>query len=676
MTRGPRRPPGTPPLVAGMLAMLVVSLATAVVATPAPAQDSTHARVRRKPPPGRPAPRVSVPDTTPHIHITIDTTHVDSLALDTLRRLVIQDSARAVRTRDSAQSAAACRGRRITQIAIRPQPPYVAAPSGNPRLARLLRRLTELHATTRDAVIRRFLAVRVGEVCEDIRLAESERLLRAQPFIQSARLSAYADGPDGVRIDVFTVDELAAEIGIGVEGQAPLIDMLRLGNGNLLGRALRVSGEWAYATGYPDRWGGEIADYQVLGRPWVGAVTAIRDHVGGNVDASLSHPYFTLLQRLGWQVAGGSDHDYIVFRHPGEHAPALDLVRQYANAGALFRLGRPTRFDAPATPDGRPIRYSELALIGAAVSHEDDAIGRAPVRLTGTGAVVDTTAATAAAFAGRYASHDSRRINALFGLRAVRYLTVRGFDALLGEQDVPLGIQAGGVAGHSLPWLGPNQDPDVFVSGRVDMASGTTRWILRASAEAEARRDERTRDWDGLIASGRAAWYLKPTLSQTLIVSADGALGERVRVPFELLLGDARAGVRGYTGAEVGGASRAVGRFEYRHLVRMPWSVLRAAASWGLAGFLDAGRVWSGDAAFGTTSPIVAGAGVGLLVGIPRASRQLWRLDLAAPLVPQPHAGWELRVTFSSATRVWWTEPPDVLRSRERTVEPTLFSYP
>jgi hypothetical protein len=86
--------------------------------------------------------------------------------------------------------------------------------------------------------------------------------------------------------------------------------------------------------------------------------------------------------------------------------------------------------------------------------------------------------------------------------------------------------------------------------------------------------------------------------------------------------------------------------------------------------------VWAGDIPFGTTSPTVASAGAGLLVGVPRASRSLWRVDVAEPLVAQPRAGLEVRVSYSSAARVWWTESPDVTRSRERTVTPGLFSYP
>lgn len=91
---------------------------------------------------------------------------------------------------------------------------------------------------------------------------------------------------------------------------------------------------------------------------------------------------------------------------------------------------------------------------------------------------------------------------------------------------------------------------------------------------------------------------------------------------------------------------------------------------------MTTGRVWAGDVPFGMTLPVVAGTGLGLLVGVPKESRQLWRIDVSAPLVPQPHTGWEVRISTSTAVRLWWTEADDVTRSREQTVTPDLFSYP
>ncbi|MFI5249935.1 MAG: hypothetical protein ACHQTF_08190 [Gemmatimonadales bacterium] len=669
-------------LVAGLVAGLVVPGGRAM------AQDTTRARHPRPdslhPVPPQAPSDTMVPtftDTTtrdrpgtvpPPFHL--DSGSVDSLALDTLRRGVHRDSMRASAVRDSMQNAVNCNGRRISAIDIRPQPPYLGIPA-NSKLAAFLRQAARWHSTTRGPIIRRFLALRVGGRCTEERRVESERLLRAQPFIQSAHVTAFDDGQGGVRLDVYTVDELAGEIQVGIGRLAPFINALRLGNGNLLGNAMRVTGNWAHTPNYADQIGGEFADFQTFGHPWVFDASAQRAHVGGDIDASMSHPYFVDLQSIGWRVAGGSDHDYFQFRNPGDvYAPTLDVERVYFNAGGLLRIGNPSA-GRVNTGDSTVRRINHLAIVGLAVSHERDGIGGGPVLITPTGLQHDTTTATANEFAGHFGAHTEDRLNLLVGVRAVRYITVVGMDALLGEQDIPLGGQFSAVVGRSAAWLGSGAH-DLFLSGRLDLAAGSRNSVIRGGIESEARHDEASGRWDGLITSGRAAWYIKPGLARTIIISTDIAYGQRLRVPFQLALGDANGGVPGYLGTNVAGAARGVGRAEYRTLFRPPLHFLRTAATWGLAGFVDGGRVWAGDIPFGTTSPTVGSAGVGLLVGVPRASRQLWRVDLAQPLVSQPRSGLEIRVSYSSAARVWWTESPDVTRSRERTVTPSLFSYP
>ncbi len=613
-------------------------------------------------------------DTTHLIHITVDTANVESFALDTLRRAVIRDSVRSRNRRDSALSATACQGRRITLIAIHPHPPIFFTPSNDPAVAARVRRLNALHATTRRGVIRRFLAFRVGDVCTEVRRLESERLLRAQPFLDRVRIVAARDGPNGVRLEVVTIDALAAHFGISFENRPPVINLLALGNGNLFGSAVRVDGLWSFEEGYRDEFSGQITDYQFLGHPWVADVRANLAHVGQQIDGSVSHPYFTNLQRMAWRIAGGNLQNYFQFVRPGGVYPALDFQQSYANVGGLFRLGNPSRFESTG-PTNVAVQYSNVVLVGAALSHESDGVAGRPLDLTAAGPVPDTTVGSPP-FGGRYPAHNVRRINGLVGFRGLHYLTVRGFDSLLGEEDVPIGLQASGVVGRSVPWFGGAGDPDTFVSGRVDVGTGSGRSVLQGGLEAEARRDLHTAEWDGIVASGHAALYVKPSLSQTMILTVDGAFGQRVIVPYELTLSDRIGGVEGYDGARVAGGIRLVSRAEYRHLFRMPWALLRSAASWGLSGFVASGRIWNGDVPFGETSPIVAAAGGGLLVGLPIESRQLWRVDVAAPLIPQPHTGWVLRISTTTAVRLGWLEPRDVSRSQEQTVTPDLFSYP
>jgi hypothetical protein len=174
-----------------------------------------------------------------------------------------------------------------------------------------------------------------------------------------------------------------------------------------------------------------------------------------------------------------------------------------------------------------------------------------------------------------------------------------------------------------------------------------------------------------MVSSGRLAWYLKPAASHVLIGSLEFAGGWRMRVPFQLRLGDRQGGVRGYAGSRTAGSVRSVARIEER------WRIggLTEHVAVGLATFADAGRVWAGDAPFGVDSGTKVGLGTGLLVAFPPQSQRLWRLDLAVPVSPDRHASWEVRLT-GVWTRTFWREPGDVARGRAGAAPSTIFIWP
>src|SRR5688572_29691823 len=124
-----------------------------------------------------------------------------------------------------------------------------------------------LHVTTRPGIIRRYILLDENQPCTELRRSESERLLRAQPFLADAQVTAVPDG-DGVRIEVETIDELSIIVGGGIQGQAPMVNAVRLGEGNLMGEGIFVSGEWRDGGAYRDEISGRIVDYQLFGRPY------------------------------------------------------------------------------------------------------------------------------------------------------------------------------------------------------------------------------------------------------------------------------------------------------------------------------------------------------------------------------------------------------------------------
>src|SRR5882762_1671467 len=98
----------------------------------------------------------------------------------------------------------ACAGQPINDIVIYADAPTVANLARWPRLAAFAR---AMHATTRTELIRRFLLLDRGEPCNELRRAESERILRAQPFLAEAEAFVVASEGGGVDLEVRTSDE-------------------------------------------------------------------------------------------------------------------------------------------------------------------------------------------------------------------------------------------------------------------------------------------------------------------------------------------------------------------------------------------------------------------------------------------------------------------------------------
>jgi hypothetical protein len=308
------------------------------------------------------------------------------------------------------------------------------------------------------------------------------------------------------------------------------------------------------------------------------------------------------------------------------------------------------------------------AFIGGLITDEQVAPASQAVIVTDSGFVADTSTP----LAGPFAAVNNTRLNAVVGVSAIDFLTVRGFDALLGAQDLARGVQLGAIIGRGVSWFGAG-DHDLFLAGDGYVGLGSATSFAALRVEGEWRQDRQSGRWESVVGSGRLAWYVKPVPAMIVIGSAEFSGGWRWqdRFPFQLRLGDREGGVRGYSGSRQAGAVRNVGRFEVRRSIG---TVTRHVAL-GLATFVDAGKVWAGDAPFGANSSTQVGVGAGLLAAIPPQSRQLWRLVFAVPVSPDPHARWELRLSVSRA-RGFWREPGDVARARAGASPSTIFAWP
>ncbi len=541
-----------------------------------------------------------------------------------------------------------CKGEVVTRIEIEPSPPFRV--TGDRIWQRAGRFVAKQHMTTKPAVIRRFLALQVGDRCTELRRTESERILRAQPFLADATVLAFPDGSGGVILGITTVDEVSLILAAGFSGRSPHVHRFKLGEANLFGDAMYLSGEWKNSQQFRDVYSGRFTDYQFLGRPYQLHMQGGRRQLGSDWDTELSHPFLTDLQRLSWRTTAGNSDDYYFFRRPGAVPVGLLVGRSYSDIGGVIRFGPP---------------LGRVALLGGSLSFEDEDPRGLPKLVTEAGLVDDTSTV----LINRYTKHQTSRVNALWGVRDIAFIRGSGFDALEGTQDLRTGVQLATLVGKGVTFLRGKED-DWFASTALFAGAGGDLFYTALDISGEGRRGENG-VWDGILAHGRAALYMKPIPRHTIVTDLAWSGGWRQRIPFQLTFADRDGGMRGFRKSDAGGARRIIARAEDRFLVGR----YKQVATLGVAGFVEAGKLWAGDSPFGVDTPLSGSVGFSILGAAPPQSRRLWRMDFAFP-VRGDGSRFEVRVTSFDLTRTFRVEPRDIYNSRERSVPSNVFNWP
>ncbi len=543
-----------------------------------------------------------------------------------------------------------CKGQIISRIEVSARPPFESR--GTSLQRRLVRQLTQLHSTTNPEIITRFLALKPGMACSELRRHESERILRAQPYLADASVTAYPDDLGGVYLSVITVDEVSIVLGGGGSGSSPYLKLFRFGEENVMGEATSIIGQWRYSENFRDNFSAQVIDYQFLGRPYQLNLQGARNELGGNWAVELSHPFLTDLQRYSWRTTAGSREDYRYFRREENlERLAVLLQRSYADMGGVVRVGRP----------------GKLALIGASVSYEDEMPESFPT-LIGFGTVQRDTASV---LQSRYSRKRVTRINALAGVRRLSFVRVTGLETLDGTQDVRQGFELATVLGRGMGmWGGTNQD--LFGSANVYLGGGTPSAYGVIEGTVEGRHDDGAENWDGVLAAGRVSGYVKPAVRHTLYSALEFSGGWDQRIPFQLTFADKDGGPRGYRNSWLAGGERLVLRLEDRIFI----GHVKQFASVGIAPFMDFGKLWAGDVPFGVDSRLNTSIGISLLASVPPRSQRMWRLDVMYPLNRDTGARLKFRLFNREFSSIFWKEPADVARNRERSIPTSVFNWP
>lgn len=542
-----------------------------------------------------------------------------------------------------------CRGQRIDSITIVSVAPTVTGLRNVPVVGNVAR---ATHIVTRPDVVRGYLLLRRGDACSELRRAESERILRSQPFLADATIETVANDRGGVDLAVRTVDEVSLVLSGSVSGKDPVVRAVKLGSSNLAGLGVTTAVGWRHQPAFDDRLELRIVDHQFVGRPYILAFTSLREPLGRDDRAELTFPFRTDVQRYAWRTMAGESRAHATFAARDSGLLALGFEREYAEAGGIIRIGPP----------------GKLSLLGLSVTNERARPDTTAELITGVGMFDDT----AAAFAGRFRDTHAARVNVLLGLRGLRFMRTRAMDALRATQDIPVGLQVGTLVGRGTRMLGASTE-DLFVASDLYLGFGTPRLTYRLQLQGEGRRARGSREWDGLVGSGRLARHARVSTRRTRILVVEWSATSRVLVPHALSLGSAEGGLRGYRDVPLVGSRRLVGRWDERLFLGSPFE----QGDVGISLFADAGQMWAGDLPYAASTPLHGAVGASLLVAFPMNSTRMWRLELATPLRRVPGAGgWQLRLLHRDLTAFFWREPPDVDAARARAVPASVYSWP
>lgn len=547
---------------------------------------------------------------------------------------------------DSTQSH--CAGKTITAIDVNPQPPAVVGrdPSA---FRRGVQHVLFQSGTTHESKVRAFLLAHVGEKCSDDLLPELARVIRAEPYIASSKVTAESDGADGVKLTVETVDEVPVIIGGGVTHGG--LSNVKYGNSNIAGSGLLASGQWQTGHDYRDGLSLTLRQFGVANQPIVAELDARREPLGGSFSAGVTRPFLSDLEHIAWYMGGTHENAYRQFVRPSANPELLPVARDVWSTGAVARFS-----------------WKQAGLlIGPVLTYEHARPGSVGLIASDSGLLTGDTST----FKNRYTTYRTFRGGLAAGVRWLDYMRVRGFDALLGEQDVARGIQVAGTIERGLD-IANVTDRTSLVSLDVYSGVGTPRSFVGLAMQGEELPAGGGDSWSSAALSGRSAWYVRPSEDRTFIAGAEFSGGWRERLPLQLSLGDAVSGLRGYNGAAIAGGRRAVVRFEARQNRFGTGKYSR----WGTALFTDLGKTWAGDVPYGQTTLARASVGVSLLAAIPPTSRRLLRADLAVPVTGGAPKHLVFRVFASDATRFFWHDPSDLAPVRAGAPASSIFGWP
>jgi hypothetical protein len=469
---------------------------------------------------------------------------------------------------------------------------------------RFFRLANRWHTSTRPAVIRHAILFESGSDVRVTTLKESERLLRAKPYLYDARVLPRRLCGNRLDVDVVVRD---------VWTLTPDIDFSRLGGNNeygyglldtnLLGRGREAS---LYFFKDTDRHGVSLgyADPNVAGSR-VALATSLEENSDGSRQVlDVGQPFYSLDARRAYGFRGERDNaKQGLYQFGDKTSEFRRRVRQFSVFGGFS----PGEHDAVTWRWLVGFNYDEHEF-----GHVSDAVQPDPFP-------ADRTLA--------YPWIGFERVED-------RFDTAANFDRIDRTEDIQLGRQIAALVGWSDHAFGADDVSRLVGSAHMGNAllHGDSQ-LFTYDVSIKSYWNFDTNAVENLWATAQFDYRLRQSARFTLATGLKVRYADNLTAD-EQLLGGGDTGLRGYPSRYQSGDKSYDWTLEERYL--SDWYIARIVRV-GLVGFVDVGRTWfsddSNDAGYGT----LADVGFGLRFESTRTRRdRVLHVDFAVPLVDGP----------------------------------------
>lgn len=567
-------------------------------------------------------------------------------------------------------SAQACSNGAISEVIFNRGRPFRPAETAKEAfLGGAFRTLNSVHITSTERTIRWELLFAEEDCFDPLLLQDSERSLRNLAYIAEAEVESEQLADGSHRVTVTTVDAWALSVSIALSFDGGFaITGFGANAKNLLGTGTSV-GYFRNTFRERRRTGGLARQPNVFGTRVDATLHGGNTGSGWYYSESLFRPFTGEGGRHAVRQVARRRDDYFLYSVD----PSLGFTQ------ALLR------FEAEQYEATYQLRFGDDVgarfLAGIGLSRE---VVRFPFGTAGGQIVLDddfdaptqAPAEVLAAISPQARDHATNRVSFTIGVRALSFSTKARLDALAATQDIQLGSDLSLTVAPGFR-TGDDNVSDVLTRAQGNIGIGAGKLYLRAEGDFQARNVSSDDDggptgWRDVLLEidGTAYWTFSE--SSTLFGRVLYTAGYKMDRPFQLTLGG-REGVRGYNNDAFPGSRRFLATLEQR-LPGLSFTL----GDLGLAGFVDAGKVWAGRVPYGADSDWEAAVGVGLRFRMAAAGQSVVRADLGVPVTGQRG---EKGVTFRLYAellglldrRAW---PTQTARSRWYGIDPDLTTRP